>query len=57
MGAVTVLKFLRTLALDFPYSCRQLEMQYGKFQKVVLAHVAAQQLPQIFLLESLGVKL
>ena len=30
MGAVTVLKFLRTLALD-PYSCRQLEMQYGKF--------------------------
>ena len=25
LGAVTVLKFLQTLALDFPYICRQLE--------------------------------
>ena len=31
LGAVTVLKFLKTLALDFPYICRQLEIQYGKF--------------------------
>ena len=31
MGAVTVLKFLQTLALDFPYIRRQLEMQYRKF--------------------------
>ena len=30
LGAVTVLKFLQTLALDFPYICRQLEKQYGK---------------------------
>ena len=27
LEAVTVLKFLQTLALDFPYICRQLEMQ------------------------------
>ena len=47
LEAVTVLKFLQTLALDFPYICLQFflgkfhRQMYRKFYNLVLAHVAA----------------
>ena len=49
LGAVTVLKFLQKLALDFPYICLQFfpgnfyRQMYRKFKKMVLgllAHVS-----------------
>ena len=52
LGAVTVLKFLQKLALDFPYICLQFflgnyRQMYKKFKKKVLG-LLAHVMPSIF---------